>query len=388
MATIAYFITSLSVGGAQQALLNLATSRFSASYQPYVIALVAVDGLQQPFAAAGIPVYELGLNRLSRLPWLPLRLMQLMAKIKPQVIHGWMHHGNLVATLAWLLAGCRPTLLWGMHHTPEQATLERAQHALVLTLGRWLARFPQHIVYVSQRSLQRHTELGYAPQRARVIPNGIPVAAAVSQQAEHYRSVRAELGLASDALVIGSLTRAVPEKDLPNLFAAIADFQQHGGHARFVLAGEGMDASNPAIKALMATLPKPAQVHLLGVRRDAPRLIAAFDLATLASQREALPLFLAEAMAQGVPCVATDVGDIPALVAETGRIVPAQDPQALAQGWQQLLALSPAQRQQLGQQAQQRVSGCYSLEAVIRTYHEILATPGEVSPFAATQHLH
>lgn len=387
MANIVYLITSLSVGGAQKALLNLITSRFSESYQPHVLALVEVEGLQQQFAAAGIPVYVLGLNRLSCLPLLPLRLAQLMWKIKPQVIHGWMHHGNLVATLAWLLAGCRPTLLWGMHHTPEAATLERVQHALVLTLGRWLSRFPQQIIYVSQRSLQRHTALGYSARRARVIPNGIPVVDVARQQAEHYRSVRAELGVANDALLIGSLTRAVPEKDLPNLFAAIAYFQQHGGKAHVVLAGEGVDANNAVLQALMQTLPQPTQVHVLGVRRDASRLLAAFELATLASQREALPLFLAEAMAQGVPCVATDVGDIAELVADTGYIVPAKDPQALAQGWQQLLALSPAQRQQLGQQARQRVSERYSLEAVIRTYHEILATPGEVSPFVATQHL-
>lgn len=371
MANILYVITSLSVGGAQKALLNLATSEFSEDYQPYVISLVAVNGVQQQFADAGIPVHVLGLNRLKQLPWLLPRLWHLVREIQPTVIHGWMHHGNLFATLAWLFAGCRPVLLWGMHHTPEKATLERAQHAFVLKVGRWLSRFPQRIVYVSRRSMQRHAELGYATQHAQVVANGIPLGK-TSRRAEHYASVRAELGIPATAMLIGSLTRYVPEKDIPNLLAAIRLLQEGGQAAHFLLAGEGMDASNLALQPLLATLPDKTKVHCLGVRTDAARLIAALDIATLSSQREAFPLFLAEAMAEGVPCVATDVGDIAEFVADTGLIVPAGDAPALAQAWSALLQQTIAQRQALGEQAKQRVAARYSLDAVVSAYRQLL----------------
>jgi glycosyltransferase involved in cell wall biosynthesis len=369
--SILYVITSLSVGGAQKALLNLASSDFSRDYPPVVIALVAVDGVQQQFAEAGIPVHVLGINRLAKLPWLLPRLFGLVRKIKPQVIHGWMHHGNLFATLAWWFAGCRPVLLWGMHHTPEKATLERAQHALVLKVGRWLSRFPHHIVYVSRRSMQRHAELGYAMQHAQVIANGIPLGNN-REQAEDYASVRQELGIPANAQLIGSLTRYVPEKDIPNLLNAIRLYQESGEGAHFLLAGEGMDAHNPALQSLLKALPSCAKVHLLGVRTDAPRLIAALDIATLSSQREAFPLFLAEAMAVGVPCVATDVGDIAEFVADTGKIVSAADAAALANAWSTLLHQTPEQREYLGRQARQRVAARYSLDAVIRSYQQLL----------------
>ncbi len=371
--TMLYIITSLSVGGAQKALLNLASSDFSRDYPPVVIALVAVEGVQQQFAEAGIPVHVLGINRLAKLPWLLPRLFGLVRKIKPQVIHGWMHHGNLFATLAWWFAGCRPVLLWGMHHTPEKATLERAQHALVLTVGRWLSRFPHHIVYVSRRSMQRHAELGYLMPHAQVIANGIPLGNN-REQAEDYANVRQELGIPANAQVIGSLTRYVPEKDIPNLLNAIRLYQESGEDAHFLLAGEGMAAHNPALQPLLKALPDRAKVHLLGVRTDAQRLIAALDIATLSSQREAFPLFLAEAMAQGVPCVATDVGDIAEFVADTGKIVPAGDAAALANAWSSVLNQASEQRENLGQQARQRVAARYSLDAVIQSYRQLLGT--------------
>lgn len=373
MGNILYVITSLSVGGAQKALLNLASSDFSRDYAPVVIALVEVDGVQQQFAEAGIPVHVLGINRLAKLPWLLPRLFGLVRKIKPQVIHGWMHHGNLFATLAWWFAGCRPILLWGMHHTPEKATLERAQHALVLKVGRWLSRFPQHIVYVSRRSMQRHAELGYAMQHAQVIANGIPLGNNREQVAD-YASVRQELGIPTNARVIGSLTRYVPEKDIPNLLNAIRLYQERGEDAHFLLAGEGMDTHNPALQPLLKALPDRAKVHLLKVRTDAQRLIAALDIATLSSRREAFPLFLAEAMAIGVPCVATDVGDIAEFVADTGKIVPVADAAALASAWSSVLNQAVEEREYLGQQARQRVAERYSLDSVIKSYEQLLGT--------------
>jgi len=228
-------------------------------------------------------------------------------------------------------------------------------------------------VYVSRRSMQRHAELGYAMQHAQVIANGIPLGNNAEQAADDA-SVRQELGIPANAQVIGSLTRYVPEKDIPNLLNAIRLYQESGEEAHFLLAGEGMNTDNPVLQSLLTVLPDRARVHVLGVRTDAQRLIAALDLATLSSQREAFPLFLAEAMAVGVPCVATDVGDIAEFVADTGKIVPVADASALATAWTTLLSQTPEQLEYLGQQARQRVAARYSLDAVILSYQHLLST--------------
>lgn len=369
MSNVLYVITSLSVGGAQKALLNLVTSSISEEYKPFVLALRPVDGIRSQFEQAGIPVHELQLNRLQGLLSAPVQLWRLVREIRPDIIHGWMHHGNLLAVLAWLFAGCKPMLLWGMHHTPEAATSERLQHALVLRLGQWLSRFPDNILYVSRRSQQRHREMGYASGRSLVVANGIAVRSGTADGAR--AEVCAELGIDDATPVIGSLTRYVPEKDIPNLVEAIRLFAQAGNNACFVLAGEGMGADNPELVALLKTAGCQENVRLLGIRKDAGRLIAAMDLATLSSRREAFPLFLAEAMAAGVPCVATDVGDIAEFVGSTGLVVPRESPAQLAAAWAQLLGLSGTERQQLGQVAQTRIRDTYSLDTVVNLYQSI-----------------
>lgn len=369
MSKVLYVITSLSVGGAQKALLNLVASPLSTEYKPFVLALRPVDGVQGQFAQAGIPVYELQLNHWKGMLAAPLRLWRLVRDIRPDIIHGWMHHGNLAAVLAWLFAGCRPLLLWGMHHTPEAATAERMQHALVLRLGQWLSRFPDRILYVSRRSQQRHRELGYASGRSLVVANGI--AARTHLSADVREDLRAELGVADETPIIGSLTRFVPEKDIPNLVEAIRLFVQAGNKACFLLAGEGMGTDNTVLAELLESAGCQESVRLLGVRKDAGRLIAAMDVATLASRCEAFPLFLAEAMAAGVPCVATDVGDIAEFIGSTGLIVPRESPAQLAAAWAQWLALPATERQQRGQAAQSRIRDTYNLDAVIDTYRSI-----------------
>ena len=113
-------------------------------------------------------------------------------------------------------------------------------------------------------------------------------------------------------------------------------------------------------------------VHLLGPRDDLPRLTAAFDLATSSSAfGEALPLVLGEAMACGVPCVATDVGDSAFLIGDTGRSVPPRDPARLAAAWAEMLALPLGERVRLGAAARQRIAEEFSLEAMTQRYQQL-----------------
>ncbi len=373
MPQVLHVINCLSVGGAQKALLNLLSSEPDSTYPACVVVLKTVDGMQASFAQTGIQVYEMGLEKPAGLLLFPWRLRNIVRDRHPAIIHGWQYHGNLAAVLAWLLAGMCPRLLWGIHHTPDQDSFRLWHHALILHIGKWLSRWADGIVYVSRRSQQRHRELGYASTHDRVIANGVVLAA---EQAIERDAIRQELGIRPDMPVIGSLTRFVPAKDIPNLIAAIHGFVKAGHSACFVLAGEGMEASNPALHRLLVAANCLDKVRLLGVRKDAARIIAAMDIATLSSAREALPLFLVEAMAAGIPCVATDVGDIAECVAGTGTVVPPADPQPLAQAWADMLALPPAERQALGQAARNRVRDAYSMAQVVAAYRQWFAEVG------------
>ncbi|HPY41656.1 MAG TPA: glycosyltransferase, partial [Thiolinea sp.] len=176
--------------------------------------------------------------------------------------------------------------------------------------------------------------------------------------------------------IIGSLTRSVPAKDLPMMLAAFAQFTAVEG-AHLVLAGEGVDQHNVGLQAQIVDLGLQHRVHTLGIRQDSQRLIRAFDFATLSSRSEALPLFLVEAMALGIPCVATRVGDIPAVVANYGVLVAAGASEDLAAAWTKVLSWTAAEKHSKVQAAWEHIQANFSLEKMqlqhLAVIHAVLA---------------
>jgi len=140
----------------------------------------------------------------------------------------------------------------------------------------------------------------------------------------------------------------------------------------FVLVGSGVDPRNAELTRRVAECGLVGRVHLLGERHDLAALTPGFDLATLSSAwGEAFPNVIGEAMACGVPVVATDVGDAAEIVADGGRVVPARDSGALASAWDGLLALGPDALARLGRAARERVRTHYSLRAVAERYEDL-----------------
>src|SRR5262249_9583363 len=112
--------------------------------------------------------------------------------------------------------------------------------------------------------------------------------------------------------------------------------------------------------------------HLLGLRKDIPRLSAALDIASLCSSYgEAFPNVIGEAMACGVPCVVTDVGDSAFIVGDTGRVVSSKDPSALAAAWWELLQMGPDERRRLGEAARLRIQEHFDLLAITSRYETL-----------------
>jgi glycosyltransferase involved in cell wall biosynthesis len=142
--------------------------------------------------------------------------------------------------------------------------------------------------------------------------------------------------------------------------------------ARFVLAGADTQPDNTALAAAIAGHGLAGRVLSLGERSDLEELYPAFDIVSLASAfGEALPMVLGEAMACGVPCVATDTGDCAAVIADAGIIVPPRDPQALAAGWQRMIALGRDGRRALGLRARAQIVENYNLERIVPRFEAL-----------------
>jgi glycosyltransferase involved in cell wall biosynthesis len=227
-------------------------------------------------------------------------------------------------------------------------------------------RIPARIVCCSEATRRVHVQMGYASDKMLVIPNGIDLGR-FRPDPRARRSVRAELGLDSEAPLIGMVARFHPLKDHSTFVQAASRLAQLLD-VHFLLCGAGIDVENAELASWIEQAGLSDRFHLLGRREDTPRLFASLDLSTLSSRSEAFPLVVGEAMACGVPCVVTDVGDAAVIVGTTGIVVPPQDPGALAEAWRRLIEDGPELRRRLGDLARQRIEERYGLADVVTEY--------------------
>jgi len=203
-----------------------------------------------------------------------------------------------------------------------------------------------------------------------VIPNGFDAEAFAPDQ-EVGIEVRRELAIPSRAPIVGLVARFHPAKDHHNFVRAAAILARSLPQAVFVLCGSGVDDENTLLVNWIRDAGLSGSFRLLGERADISRIIQSFDISGTSSISEAFPLVVGEAMACGVPCVVTDVGDSAAIVGETGLVVPAGNPAELAAAWASLLALDPAERRGRGEQARMRVLDQYNLPSIARRYQDV-----------------
>jgi glycosyltransferase involved in cell wall biosynthesis len=282
-----------------------------------------------------------------------------------------MYHANLSATLAAATLLRRVPVIWGIHSSLDLKADKKLTAAVIL-MGALLSAWPKRIVYVSRASANQHEAIGYRSDRRLVIPNGFDCEA-FRPDTEARANVRAELGLAEEALLIGLIARYHPQKDHVNFLTAASLLIEQGFNAHFLLIGTGVDISNKELSTQIVTLGLQGWVHLLGERRDIPRLNAALDIASTSSSGEAFPTVIGEAMACGVPCVVTDVGDSSLIVGETGRVISPRDPVALSAAWRDMLRMGGKARTALGERARARIVTNFSLDKVVRQHEKLYA---------------
>jgi len=341
-------------------------------FRPAVVSLGRRSTLDARIEALGVPVYRIGMRPSS--PPTPRQLGRLYSAVrrfKPDVIQGWMYHGCLAAELARASAARRAPVVWSVHSCNDDLTLEKRMTAAIIRLCARLSSRPARIIYVSEASRRQHEAMGYSPENALVIPNGFDTTR-FAPSTEARAAVRAELGVSEDELLIGLVGRFHPMKDHINFLRAASLLSEDNHAARFLLVGREVDADNPVLRRLLARWGLEGRAHLLGERSDIPRLIAASDICSLSSSYgESFPLVVGEAMACGVPCVVTDVGDAAKLVGPTGLVVPPRDSEALAEAWRELIRLGSAGRAQLGEAARERVREHFHLAAVTGQYEAL-----------------
>jgi glycosyltransferase involved in cell wall biosynthesis len=373
-----YIITGLNTGGAETMLYHILSKLDRDRIQPAVLSLMDRGTLGDRIASLDIPIYTLGIQP-GKLPnpsviW---QCRQILRQFQPDVLQGWMYHGNLVAQFASGFVGKPIPVFWNIQCSQYSLKLEKKLTAAIVKFSAPLSRFARRVIYVSHIGQTQHEALGYDAQKSCVIPNAIdPELFTPSPQAKP--EICRELGIPESSILIGLFCRYHPMKDHNNFLQAAAlltaQLTTPSPEIHFILAGTGVTPDNTELQQLIATWGVGDRVHLLGERRDMPYLTAALDIDTSASAYgEAWSLSIGEALSCGVPCAVTDVGDSAWMVGDTGRVVPPKNPEALAQAWQSLIELGESGRQALGQTARSRILHYFSLDAVVAQYERLYA---------------
>ena len=368
---VLHIITGLNDGGAEAVLYRLC--KHDHGNHHHVVSLSSAGKYGPMLEALGVPVTTLNMSPGRPSPLAFIRLVKLMRREKSDVVQTWMYHGDLFGGLAARAAGIQ-SVLWGIRHTTLESGKSKKTTILITKLlaklSWWL---PAKIVVCAQRAMDVHEALGYDRSKMRFIPNGYDLVdfhPGLDPQGE----MKASLVPDQSIPLIGMVSRFNPQKDHANLLDALTILRDRGLAFQCVLVGTGLDSSNAQIVDWIAQRGLVDHVQLLGRRNDIPNIMNALDLHVLPSAYgEAFPNVVCEAMACGVPCVVTDVGDAAYIVGNTGWVVPPRDASALADAIATALqdVMDFAQRSYRSSRARFRIEEHFSIERMVRSYHAV-----------------
>ncbi len=358
--------TGLHTGGAEGQLALLLSRLSGHAIEAIVVSLAARGPVSARVEALGVPVWHLDLKAPLRVPGALSRLMAITRAFRPQVVQGWMYHGNLAALVAWKLAAKRARLIWGIRQSLYDLRREKPVTRQVIRFGARCSRRAHAIVYNSYTARAQHEAIGFARGAAHVIDNGFDNGL-FRPDLEARDDVRRQLRVPPDTPLIGLIARYHPMKGHDMFLRAAALLAQSDTRTHFLLAGRDVVPSHPLFAPWLGHPTLGKRLHLLGERADIPRLTAALDIASSSSWGEAFPNAIGEAMSCGVPCVATDVGDVRRILGEAGVVLPVGDEPALADAWARLLA-NDELRHQMGTAGRRRVADHFSLDRTAARY--------------------
>ena len=355
-------VVGLGVGGTESHVLELASRIDRKRFDVVVVSLKPEGALVPELRARGVRVLSVNGTGKSDIRVL-FRLREIFRVEQPDIVQAFLFWANVAARIIGQME--RKICVVSAYH--DQVTQEGW---LIRSLDRFTMRWTSRMVCCSRavrRSVQ--SRIGGREEQFIMIPFGV--------EPNRFRGVpvvpRHNLGLEEGLPVIGTVCRLVePKKGLRFLLEAVAQLEKSAGApvCQVLIVGEG--PAEKQLRAMARELGIASRVIFAGVRRDIPHLLSALDIFVLPSLYEGFGIAILEAMAAGLPVVATTVGGIPEFVTDgmTGRLVEPGKAEALADAIQAVLA-NPEQARQMGLQGQRHVQEQFEIGTVVRQHEAV-----------------
>lgn len=373
---ILFLVTGLHVGGAEMMLYRLLKQlKSKGHYELTVVSILPLGQIANLVKEEFIAVHSLNMkNKLDI--FVLFRLLKIMREFKPQILHTFMFHADFMGRIAGkilktpvVISSIRNTIIGG-----------RLRELLLRVTDKWA----DATTIICKTAAERMIRKKVVPsEKLHVIYNGIDAGPFQCPGSDEARKVREELGVKSDEFMVLSVGRLQKQKGYPDALKAAAILKKRGIRFKWFVAGDGEMRS--LLDGMVKELGIEDVIVFLGIRKDVHRLQWGADLFVLSSLWEGLPGVVIEAMAAGVPVIATSVGGSPELVVhgETGYLCDSGDFESMAGYMHRMLTMDASARKSMGAVGLNKMSAVFHLDAMVgnneKLYAQLLARKGLVA---------
>ena len=377
---IIHIITGLNRGGAEQNLLNLLRNTDYSKFQPCVVSLTDEGEIGIFIKELNVPLYSLNINK-SKFFIIKIfiylisifKLAFIIKKIKPQIVQTWLHHSDFIGLICCLIIR-QKNLIWSIHCSYLNKEFISIKNIILVKILSLFSKFPKLIIFNSKAGYKAHKEIGYLPYRYKFIYSGTDTNKFKPDKklSSFYRE---KYNINSNSKVIGYIGKYEKIKDIDTFLLTVEQIQQSIDDSCIIMAGSNLDFKN---KILLNKLRRKnlKNFKLLGSIGNINEVILTFDILLLTSLSEGFPNVLIEAMASGVPCVSTKVGDVPAIL-DPGDIADVGDYKNLSKSSIKYLKLANQEKDNLitniRSKIVQKYDGVYTSKQFENTYKDIVS---------------
>lgn len=364
---IIHLISSLDSGGAEAILSQLVSK--DKKNKHIVISLTSLGTYGAILKIRNIETYHLNFPKGK----LSLKGLAKLYKIIKEnkdahAIQTWMYHADLIGSI---FGGFfKIPVFWGIHNTSlEPGKSSRSSIIISKICAKISKKSPRKIISCAQSARKHHESIGYYSDKFITIPNGYDIER-FSPDEKKRNKIRNEFNIKNEDLVFANIARYDPYKDHKNLINSFGLLKEKNYNFILILTGSGINEENKSLVDLIKSHKLQDNVIMTGQRNDVDSILNAADFHVLSSSAEAFPNVLAEAMACGIPCITTDVGDARLIIDRYGWINPINSPNKLFDNLEKAILIKNNNEKinLLKQNCRKHIVENYSIEKMIKNY--------------------
>jgi glycosyltransferase involved in cell wall biosynthesis len=364
---IVHIISGLKSGGAERSLFNICNSNISDYFIQSVICLGDKAVYGDKLEELGVEVYYLNFKNSNILNSF-INFKNIIKKISPDIVQGWMTHGNFASVLVYFILARRPALFWNIRQTVYKLKHEYILTRFLFLINILLSRIPNGIISNAKISIKQLIKFGYKNDSFILIPNGFDT----NYWKPDYNLKQVErnkLNFNDNDFVLGYVGRYHPLKNIKFLLESFHKLSQQNSKIKLVIVGQNPNDFHINEKSIIDLIPQN-QILIIDNTKDLNKYYNIFDLLILCSWSEGFPNVLGEAMSCELCCISTPVGDAPDILEDVGYLVPLDDVDFLIEKVKNCMD-NPEELNKLGRNARIKIINQYSMEKTINTYLNI-----------------